>query len=258
MVARDLLLAQLETRDTLSPCDLQLLLCHIGKCHLPKVPVGLFESPWCRSAPWCVAAGRTDGLHWGLLQIPPPPPHGLGWSGKGWGHLQTHCWGCICPPPPPQFLPSPPPPALLTPPSQGCPPPRCPYTPAQVACGTRGEGCWVQGARWGVLGAGSRVWGGFGWVWVPRAGCGSASCQLPLVAEARPRPSRSASPGDGPNRGSGNGQGRGGGGRTLSLGAAAGVGDGHLPPPTAAAGQGFPPPPARGCTHLGSPPPPRV
>lgn len=116
----------------------------------------------------------------------------------------------------------------------------------------------MQGARWGVLGAGSRVWGGFGWVWVPRAGCGSASCQLPLVAEARPRPSRSAPPGDGPNRGSGTGQGRGGGGRTLSLGAAAGVGDGHLPPPTAAAGQGFPPPPppARGCTHLGSPPPP--
>lgn len=33
----------------------------------------------------------------GLLHL--PHLHGLGWSGKDGGHLQTHCWECIqCPP----------------------------------------------------------------------------------------------------------------------------------------------------------------
>lgn len=123
MVARDLLLAQLETRDTLSPCDLQLLLCHIGKCHLPKVPVGLFESPWCRSAPWCVAAGRTDGLHWGLLQIPPPPR--MAWAGvaKVGGICKHTAGGASAPLPPRSFCPAHPPQHCSPPPAKAAHPP---------------------------------------------------------------------------------------------------------------------------------------
>lgn len=128
MVARDLLLAQLETRDTLSPCDLQLLLCHIGKCHLPKVPVGLFESPWCRSAPWCVAAGRTDGLHWGLLQIPPPPA----WPGLEWQRLGASAntlLGVHLPPSPPAVSAQPTPPSTAHPPQPRLPTPPLPVHP---------------------------------------------------------------------------------------------------------------------------------
>lgn len=145
------------------------------------------------------------------------------------------------------------------------------YRVQAEGCRVQVEGCRVQGAGCGVQGR-----------------CRSAGCQHHLVAESRPRLSRSAPPGpalpaparsplpaggppagpvpapsppppaqsepghgDGLNRCSSTGLIR----EALSRGALTGVGDGHLSPPTAAAGQGAP---ATVRTHLGAPhsPPP--